>query len=384
MTLTPGMKCYSPNKVCKLTKSIYGLKQASRQWYDRLSTLLLSLGFKQAHADHSLFTKFTSSSYMALLVYVDDIVLVGTHLDEFKKIKGILDQNFDIKDLGILKFFLGLEVTHSSSGISLCQRQYCLNLLTDSGVLGSKPVSTPMDPGSHLHNDDGALFEDVACYRRLIGRLLYLTTTRPDITFPVQQLSQFLSKPTLCHFRAAQRVLHYLKGAPGQGLFFSRKSSLQLHGYSDSDWAGCPDTRRSISGYCFFLGDSLITWCSKKQTTIARSSSEAEYRALASATCELQWLCYLLDDLKINCKELPVLYCDNKSALHIAANPVFHERTNLEIDCHVVREKVSAGLMKLLPLSSVNQIADLFTKALAPQPFSHLIDKLRLINIYQS
>jgi len=121
MTLTPGMKCYSPNKVCKLTKSIYGLKQASRQWYDRLSTLLLSLGFKQAHADHSLFTKFTSSSYMALLVYVDDIVLVGSHLDEFKKMKGILDQNFGIKDLGILKFFLGLEVAHSSSGISLCQ-----------------------------------------------------------------------------------------------------------------------------------------------------------------------------------------------------------------------------------------------------------------------
>lgn len=147
-----------------------------------------------------------------------------------------------------------------------------------------------MELGSHLYQDDGPLFEDVLCYRRLVGKLLYLTTTRPDITFAVQQLSQFLSKPTTRHFKAAHRVLHYLKGSPGQGLFFSRSSSLFLQGYSDSDWAGCPDSRRSVSGYCFFLGDSLITWRSKKQNTVARSSSEAEYRALASATCELQWL----------------------------------------------------------------------------------------------
>lgn len=148
-------------------------------------------------------------------------------------------------------------------------------MLNDTGVLAAKPLSTPIEPGLHLHNDNGPLFPDVECYRRLVGRLLYLTTTRPDITFAVQQLSQFLSKPTETHYKAAQRILHYLKGSPGQGLFFSRSSSLDLQGYTDSDWAGYPDTRRSISGYCFFLGDSLIAWCSKKQTTIARSSSEA-------------------------------------------------------------------------------------------------------------
>lgn len=385
MRMPPGIDNTNPSKVCKLLKSLYGLKQASRKWYERLSNLLTDLGFQQAHADHSLFTYITPSSYTVLLIYVDDIVLAGDSVTEINKVKKILDSTFGIKDLGLLKFFLGIEVAHSSKGISLCQRQYCLNLLQDSGILASKPASTPMEPGSHLHQDDGPLFHDVLSYRRLVGRLLYLTTTRPDITFAVQQLSQFLSKPTVCHFKAAQRVLHYLKASPGQGLFLSSSSSLFLHGYSDSDWAGCPDSRRSISGYCFFLGDSLITWRSKKQSTVARSSSEAEYRALAAATCEMQWLHFLLADLQIPCVKQAVLYCDNQSALHIAANPVFHERTkHLEIDCHVVREKVNSGLMKLLPLSSALQLADLFTKALLPQTFFKLVSKFQLVNIYQS
>lgn len=158
---------------------------------------------------------------------------------------------------------------------------------------------------------------------------------------------------------------------------------MDLQGYTDSNWAGCPDSRHSISGYCFFIGDSLIAWRSKKQTTVARSSSEAEYKALAFATCELQWIQFLLDDLKIVHSKQPVLYCDNKSALHIAANPVFHERTkHLEIDCHVVCDKVNNGLMKLLPMPSANQVAYLFTKALLPQVFSHLASKLHMLNIY--
>lgn len=385
MSIPQGVHGVPPNKVCKLLKSLYGLKQASRKWYERLSTLLLGLGFKQSHSDHSLFTNISSTSYMALLIYVDDIVLVGDHLAPLTSVKKVLDANFGIKDLGTLKFFLGLEVVHSPREISVCQRQYCLNLLTDTGNLGSRPVNTPMDSGSHLYQDDSPLFQDVECYRRLVGKLLYLTTTRPDISFVVQQLSQFLSKPTMCHFKAVQRVLHYLKGTPGQGLFFARSSSLEIHGYSDSDWAGCPDSKRSISGYCFFLGDSLISWRSKKQMIVARSSSEAEYRALASATCELQWLCFLLADLGITLTKQPVLYCDNQSALHIAANPVFHERTkHLENDCHVVRDKVSAGLMRLLPLSSKHQVAELFTKALLPQPFFLLVSKLQMLNIYPS
>ncbi|PNX92373.1 retrovirus-related Pol polyprotein from transposon TNT 1-94, partial [Trifolium pratense] len=382
MTPPPGIT-NNPSKVCKLVKSLYGLKQASRQWYAKLTSLLLSHGYKQAHSDHSLFTKHDGTHFTLLLVYVDDVILAGNYMAEFTYIKDILHTAFKIKDLGQLKYFLGLEVAHSSKGISLCQRKYCLDLLSDSGFLGAKPITTPSDASLRLHNDIGPIFEDVSAYRRLVGRLLYLTTTRPDITYVTQQLSQFLSRPTQMHYNAALRVLKYLKTSPGRGLFFPRASQLQLLGFSDADWAGCKDSRRSISGQCFFLGQSLVSWRTKKQFTVARSSSEAEYRALASATCELQWLLYLLQDLGVPCSKLPVIYCDNQSALHIAANPVFHERTkHLDIDCHIVREKMLAGVMKLLPVSSKDQIADFFTKALLPQPFGILLAKLGMVDIY--
>ncbi|KAK2387257.1 putative mitochondrial protein [Trifolium repens] len=385
MTIPQGFHTSRPNQVCKLVKSLYGLKQASRQWNEKLTTFLLKLNFIQASSDHSLFTKKSSTSFIVLLVYVDDVIIAGTSLPEIQAIKSALHQSFRIKDLGQLKYFLGLEVAHSQAGISLCQRKYCLDLLADSGLLGAKPASTPSDPSVKLYLDDSPPYADISSYRRLVGRLLYLNATHPDITFITQQLSQFLSAPTTTHFTAATRVLHYLKSSPGRGIFFPRNSSLHLIGFSDADWAGCKDTRRSISGQCFFIGKSLISWRTKKQLTVSRSSSEAEYRALAAATCELQWLLYLFKDLQLTCTKSPVLYCDNRSSIHIAANPVFHERTkHLEIDCHIVREKLHAGVMKLLPVPSQHQLADFFTKALLPQPFNLLLSKLGLLNIYRA
>lgn len=205
----------------------------------------------------------------------------------------------------------------------------------------TKPSSTPFDSSLKLHDNDSPLYEDVTAYRRLIGQLLYLTTTRPDLAFIVQQLSQFVSQPWQVHHLAALRVLKYLKYVPAKGLFYSSSSPLKLSGFADSDWACFPTTRRSVSGYCVFLGTSLLSWKSKKQSTVSRSSSEAEYRALASLTCELQWLQYLFKDLHISFDQPSSVYCDNKSAIYLAHNPTFHERTkHIEIDCHVIREKI--------------------------------------------
>ncbi|XP_061373363.1 uncharacterized mitochondrial protein AtMg00810-like [Gastrolobium bilobum] len=225
----------------------------------RLTTELISLGYTQSNTDHSLFTKATHDSFAALLVYVDDMVLAGNNMNEIQTVKQHLDKLFKIKDLGPLRFFLGFEIAHSQRGIVLNQRKYTLELLTDSGVIGAKPVSTPMEATLCLSQNQGEPCHDAAAYRRPVACLLYLTDTRPDISFVVQQLSQFIAQPMKFHFDAALRVLRYLKGSLGNGLFFPSQNSHVLTRFTDADWATCPYTRRSTLGFCVFLGSSLIS-----------------------------------------------------------------------------------------------------------------------------
>ncbi|XP_056862222.1 uncharacterized mitochondrial protein AtMg00810-like [Raphanus sativus] len=366
-----------PGSVCRLHRSLYGLKQASRQWNHKLSAVFFNEGFVQAHADHSLFVKTTSTLFLAALIYVDDILLVGNDEAAIAHFKYVLEAAFKLRVLGPAKYFLGFEIARNAQGISLNQRKYTLELLQDAGYLGCKPVTVPMEPNQKLSESTGTLLPDASVFRKIVGRLLYLTHTRPDITYAVHKLSQFMAAPRSDHLTAAYRVLRYLKNDPAQGLFYSSSTDLALTAFSDADWATCPDSRRSITGYCIFLGDSLVSWRSKKQPTVSRSSSEAEYRAMADATCELIWLTSLLKSLHQSPSGPATLFCDNMSALHIASNPVFHERTkHIENDCHVVRERLQSGFLKTMHVKSEHQLADLFTKAVQPNVFKTLTSKM--------
>ncbi|KAL6290819.1 hypothetical protein ACE6H2_008329 [Prunus campanulata] len=300
MQLPPGYHGKGGNMVCRLNKSLYGLKQASRCWFAKFSKALLDAGFSQSKADYSLFYRHKGKSSIFLLVYVDDIIITGTDAATISIIKNLLHQRFHLKDLGDLKYFLGIEVSRSSKGLYLSQRKYALDILKDSGLIGARPTFFPMEQNLKLNNEDGELLHNPETYRRLVGRLIYLTITRPDIVHTVHILSQFMQSPRTTHKDAADRLLRYLKGTPGQGILLSSSNNFQLRAYCDSNWASCPMTRRSTTGYFVLLGESPISWKTKKQDTVSRSSAEAEYRVMAMATCELQWLRYLLYDLGLS------------------------------------------------------------------------------------
>ena len=316
-------------------------------------------------------------------MYVDDIIIASNDDSAVSDLKIFLHSQFKLKDLGALKYFLGLEIARSAKGIAVSQRKYALEILSDSGYLASKPASFPMDQNLRLSKIEGTPLEDPLCYRRLVGRLVYLTITRPDLSFAVQILSQYVAAPTDVHLAAAHRVLRYIKHNPGQGIFFSSSSDLQLKAFCDADWAACRDTRKSITGFCIFLGQSLVSWKSKKQNTVSRSTAEAEYRAMATTTCEITWLQHLLKDLSIFQTKPALLFCDNEATVHISTNPVFHERTkHIDIDCHIVWEKLLAGTMKTLHVSSIHQLADILTKPLGFNSFSSILSKMGVIDIY--
>ena len=244
-----------------------------------------------------------------------------------------------------------------------------------------------MDPNTPLTFSNGDLLSlaEHSQYRRLVGRLLYLTLSRPDITFVVHHLSQFVSQPRVPHLQAAHHLVWYLKSNPGQGLFFAISSSLQLRAFSDANWASCADSCKFVTGVCVFLGDSLVSWKAKKQITVARSSAEAEYRALTAVTSELIWISQLLYDFRITVTKpaLIFFFCDNQAAIHIVSNPIFHERTkHIEIDCHFFRDKLTKGFIKLLPVRSHHQLADVFTKPLPSHLLFLVISKMAVQNIH--
>ncbi|CAH9137975.1 unnamed protein product [Cuscuta epithymum] len=307
-----------PHHLCRLRKAIYGLKQAPRAWFHRFSSFLLSHGFTCSRSDTSLFIFRRNSDIIYLLLYVDDIIVTGNSLNLVNHFLSLLNKCFAMKDLGDLHFFLGIHASRTPSGLFLSQQKYISDLLHRFHLHTLKSVRSPLPSRTKLSLTDGELLADATEYRSMVGALQYLTLTRPDITFAVHLVSQFMHVPRTSHMLAVKRIFRYLQGTSSHGLLLqSSRGSAEIIAYSDADWAGCPDTSRSTSGYAIFLGPNLISWRSKKQPTVARSSTEAEYRAIAYAVQDTLHIRSVLFELGFPVRLPTTLYCDNVSASYL-------------------------------------------------------------------
>ena len=267
-------------KVCRIQKSLYGLQQNPRAWFDKFSQAVEKFGLQKSKSDHSVFYRNSGSGIILLVVYVDDIVITESDSTGISSLKSFLHNQFHTKDLGMLRYFLGVEVKRSKHGIFLSQRKYVLDLLFEIGKLGAKPCSSPMAPSVHLIRE-GKLFKDPERYRRLVGKLNCLTITRPDIAHSVNVVSQYMSSPTVDNWAAVEHILCYLKRAPGRGILYSNHGHNRVECFTDADWAGSKEDKISTSGYCVFVDGNLVSWKSKKQGVVSHSSAESEYRAMA-------------------------------------------------------------------------------------------------------
>jgi histone deacetylase 1/2 len=382
MRQPPGFEKMSvPNYVCRLDKAIYGLKQAPRAWYSRLSSKLLKLGFRMSRSDTSLFIYSKSGITIFMLIYVDDIIVTGSSQEAITALLCDLKKDFALKDLGELNYFLGIEVRKDKEGIVLAQEKYAREILARVGMLKCKPSVTPLSTSEKLSKYEGNVLNssDSTRYRSIVGGLQYLTLTRPDLAFAVNKVCQFLHTPTSVHWSAVKRILRYIAFTLDVGLRIRKTGSTLVSAFSDADWAGSIDDRRSTGGFAVYLGSNLISWSARKQATVSRSSTEAEYKAMANATAEVIWVESLLTELGVKFRRPSRLWCDNLGATYLSANPVFHARAkHIEIDFHFVRERVAKKLLEVRFIASNDQVADGFTKALPTHKFEVFRSNLNL------
>lgn len=306
--------------MCLLSRSLHGFRQAPRAWFTRFVEFIKSLGFVQTRSDSSLFVLRTSTGMAYLLLYVDDMILTASTDNLLQYVVTKLQAEFTVKDMGVVSYFLGIDVQRTRDGFFLSQARYVDDLLEHAGMQNCKPIATPAETKQKASTTEGQLIADPTFYRSMAGALQYLTVTRPDIAYAVQQLC--LHSPPDIHSAMLKRVLRYLLGAPSLGVHLRRMSSPTMTAYSDADWAGCPDTRRSTSSYYVFLGDALVSWSSKRQTMVSRSSAEAEYRGVVNTMAECSWLRQLLGELHCPVDKATVVFCDNVSTIFMSCNPV--------------------------------------------------------------
>src|SRR6266498_3782060 len=365
-----------PNHVYKLHKALYGLKQAPRAWYECLKDFLLKNSFEIGKADSTLFTRKFDNDLFVCQIYIDDIIFGSTNKAFCEDFSRIMTKRFEMSMMVELKYFLGFQIKQLKQGTFLCQTKYIADMLKKFDIEGAKPIKTPMSTNGHLDLNNEGKSMDQKVYRSMIGSLLYLCASRPDIMLSVCMCARFQAAPKECHLVAVKRILRYLIHTPTLGLWYPKGSSFDLLGYFDSDYAGCKVDRKSTIGTFQFLGRSLVSWSSKKQNSVALSTAKAEYVAAGACCAQLLWMKRTLSDYGCEFSKIPLL-CDNESAIKLANNPVQHSCTKrIDIRHHFLRDHEAKGDIAIHYVRTDKQLADIFTKPLDDSRFCALRSEL--------
>ncbi|WVZ97826.1 hypothetical protein U9M48_043336 [Paspalum notatum var. saurae] len=369
-----------PDRVYKLRKALCGLKQAPRAWYARLKSFLLKSGFVMGSVDKTLFLLSRGGDTLIVQIYVDDIIFGGSSHALVSIFAEQMSREFEMSLMGELPFFLGLQIKQSPEGTFVHQAKYTRDILKKFEMGDSKPMTTPMSTNTALDADEDGSAVNQKEFREMIGSLLYLTATRPDIQFAVYLCARYQASPRTSHRQAVKRIFRYLKFTPELGLWYSSGSSLSLKGFSDADHAGYRIDRKSTSGTCLVLGTSLVSWSSCKQASVSLSTTN-EYVAAASYCSQLLWMKATLSDFGLKFGKIPLLV-DSTSAISIAKNPVLHSRTkHIDVTFYFLRDHYEKRDIDLIHVVSANQLADIFTKSLEFDAFTHLRGELRVLHV---
>ena len=368
-----------PHHVYRLDKALYGLKQAPRAWYECLSEYLISEGYQRGTIDKTLFLRHIKDDILLVQVYVDDIIFGSTNVSLVDSFKETMSKHFNMSLLGELNYFLGLQVVQKDEGIEVHQQKYVQDILKKYSMDQVKSFPTPLAITSRKDFDLSSAKVNETVYRGMIGSLMYLTASRPDILFATSLCARFQSDPRECHMTMVKRIFRYLKGSNNLCLFYPKFANFDVVGYTDADYAGFLVDRKSTSGMAQYVGPCLVTWGSRKQQSIALSTTEAEYIAAAACCSQLLWLKQQLEDYGIKLPQMEIK-CDNTSAINVSKNPVHHSRTkHIDVRHHFLRDHVEKGNVFLTHVRSEEQVADIFTKGLAREPFQRLRVMLGLI-----
>ncbi|GKE14175.1 putative ribonuclease H-like domain-containing protein [Tanacetum coccineum] len=370
-----------PDRVYKVEKALYGLHQAPKAWYETLSTYLLDNGFQRGKIDKTLFIRRDKGDILLVQVYVDDIIFGSTKKSLCTEFEKMMHKKFQMSSMGELTFFLGLQVKQKEDGIFISQDKYVTEILKKFGFSDVKTASTPMETHKPLLKDADGEDVDEHLYRSMIGSLMYLTSSRPDIMFAVCACARFQVNPKVSHLHVVKRIFRYLKGQPKLGLWYPKDSPFDLVAFTDSDYAGASLDRKSTTGGCQFLGCRLISWQCKKQTVVANSTTKAEYIAASNCCGQVLWIQNQMLDYGYNFMHTKI-YIDNESTICIVKNPVFHSKTkHIEIRHHFIRDSNEKKLIQMIKIHTDQNVADLLTKAFDVSRFQYLIASIGMLNL---